>query len=77
MCEKLTGGTQKFKNYSKEAYLGRIFDLGLRKGVTTLIWGYAEEYNFDLGLHKGVTTLIWGYAEEYNFDLGGMQVPKV
>jgi hypothetical protein len=30
--------------------MGRIFDLGVRKGHTILIWGYAEGYNFDLGV---------------------------
>jgi hypothetical protein len=38
------------KNNSKEALLGRIFDLGVREGHTILIWGYAEGYNFDLGV---------------------------
>jgi hypothetical protein len=46
--EKLTGGTQTVKNHSKEANMGRNFDLGLREGHTILIWGYAEGYNFDL-----------------------------
>jgi len=31
--EKLTGGTPNFKNNSKQVYLGRIIDLGVRKGV--------------------------------------------
>ncbi len=31
--ERLTGGTPNFKNYSKQGYLDRIFDLGgLRRG---------------------------------------------
>jgi hypothetical protein len=30
--------------------MGRIFDLGVRKGHTILNWGYAEGYNFDLGV---------------------------
>jgi hypothetical protein len=48
--EKVTGGTQNWKKCSKEALLGRIFDLGVRKGHIILIWGYAEGYNFDLGV---------------------------
>jgi hypothetical protein len=36
---KLTGGTQNVKNHSKEAHLGRNFDLGVREGHTILIWG--------------------------------------
>jgi len=32
--------------------LGRIFDLGVRKGHSILILGYAEGYNFDLGVRK-------------------------
>jgi hypothetical protein len=31
--EELTGGTPNFKNHSTEVYLGRIFDLGVRRGV--------------------------------------------
>ena len=50
--EKVTGGTQNLKNHSKEALLGRIFDLGVRKGHIILIWGYAECYNFDLGVEN-------------------------
>jgi hypothetical protein len=42
-------GIQNKKKRSKESLLGRIFDLGVRKGYTILIWGYAEGYNFDLG----------------------------
>ena len=38
------------KNNSKEALLGRIFDLGVREGHTILIWGYAEGYKFALGV---------------------------
>jgi len=34
---------QNVKFHSKEAHLGRIFDLGVRKKDTTLVWGYAEE----------------------------------
>jgi hypothetical protein len=49
--EKTTGGTQNSKNSSKEALLGIIFDLEVRKGHTILIWGYAEGYNIDLGVH--------------------------
>ncbi len=30
--------------------MGRIFDLGVRKGHTILIWGYAKGFNFDLGV---------------------------
>ncbi len=41
----VTGGSQNFKNRSKEAFLGRIFYLGVRKGHIILIWGYAEGYN--------------------------------
>jgi hypothetical protein len=40
--EKLTGGALNFKNKSKQVYLGRIIDLGVREGVTTLIWGYVS-----------------------------------
>ncbi len=50
--EKLTGGTPNFKNNSKQVYLGRIIDLGVRKGGTILIWGYTEGYNPDLGVHE-------------------------
>ncbi len=49
--EELIGGTQNVKTHSKEAHLGRIFDLGVCKKDTALIWGCAEE-----------TFLIWGYA---------------
>ncbi len=31
-----------FKNPLIGAYLGRIFDLGVREGDTSLVWGYAE-----------------------------------
>ncbi len=48
--EKDTGGMQNFKKCSKEALLGRIFNLGVGKEHTILIWGYAEGYNFDLGV---------------------------
>ncbi len=48
---KVTGGTQKLKKCSKEAILGRIFDLGVREGHIILILGYTEG-----------TILIWGYA---------------
>ena len=30
--------------------MGNTFYFGLHKGDTTLVWGYAEEYNFDLGV---------------------------
>ena len=40
------------KPFSNEAYLGRIFYLGVREVDSILIWGYAEGYNFDLGVHK-------------------------
>ncbi len=50
--EKLTGGTPNFKNDSKQVYLGRIIDLGVREGDTILIWGYAEGYNPDLGVRE-------------------------
>jgi hypothetical protein len=43
---------QNFKNHSKEAYLGRISDLGLCKGYASLIGGKAEGYNFDLAVCK-------------------------
>ena len=40
-------GVRKIKKTrSKEALLGRIFDLGVREGHAILIWGYAEGYNF-------------------------------
>jgi hypothetical protein len=32
--------------------LGRIFDLGVHKGGTILIWGYAEGYIPDLGVQE-------------------------
>jgi hypothetical protein len=48
--EKIIGGARNLKKCSKEALLGRIFDLGLRKGHIILSWGYAEGYNFDLGV---------------------------
>jgi hypothetical protein len=38
------------KKCSKEALVGRIFDLGVREGHTILVWGYAEGYSFDLGV---------------------------
>ena len=50
--EKLIGGTQNSKNHSKESNMGRIFDLGVRKRATILIWGYAEGYSFDLGVRQ-------------------------
>jgi hypothetical protein len=51
--EKFALGKQNFKNLSKDAYLGRIFDIGgVHKGDPILIWGYAEEYNFDLGVRQ-------------------------
>jgi hypothetical protein len=50
--EKLTGGTPNLKNDSKQVYLGRIIDLGVREGDTILIWGYAEGYNPDLGVRE-------------------------
>jgi hypothetical protein len=37
-----------FLKHSKVAHMGIIFDLEVRKGDTTMIWGYAEGYNFDL-----------------------------
>jgi hypothetical protein len=40
------------KTHSNEAYLGRIFYLGVGKGDTSLIWGYTEGYNFDLGVRE-------------------------
>ncbi len=38
------------KKSSKEARLGRFFDLGVREGHITLICGYAEVYNLYLGV---------------------------
>ena len=32
--------------------MGRIFDLGVRKGGAILIWGYAEGYSPDLGVRE-------------------------
>ncbi len=40
--ERVSGGTRNSKKHSKEALLGRIFDLGVREGHAILIWGYAE-----------------------------------
>jgi hypothetical protein len=31
---------------------GTIYDLEVRKGYTSLIWGYSERYNFDLEVRK-------------------------
>ncbi len=42
LCEKITGGMPSFKNHTKQVYLGRIFDMGVHKGGTILIWGYAS-----------------------------------
>ncbi len=50
VLEKVTGGMQNLKKCSKEAFLGRIFDLGVREGHIIIIWGYAEGYSFDLGV---------------------------
>jgi hypothetical protein len=50
--KKLNVVMQKVNHYSKEAYLGRIFYLGVHQGDTSLIWGYAEGYHFDLGVNK-------------------------
>ncbi len=47
--EKLTGGTQNFKNQSKQVHLGRIFELGVREGGTILIWGYVKGVQFWFG----------------------------
>jgi hypothetical protein len=33
-------------------YVGGLFDLGVCKGGTILIWGYAEGHNFDSGVHE-------------------------
>ena len=46
------GVRQIKKNQSKQVYLVRIFDLGVREGGTILIWGYAEGYNPDLGVRE-------------------------
>jgi hypothetical protein len=35
-----------------------MFDLGVRKQATILIWGYAEEHSFDLG--------VWQYQKVEN-----------
>jgi hypothetical protein len=44
-------GVRKIKKKnSKEALLGRIFDLGVREEHTILVWGYAEVYDFDFGV---------------------------
>jgi len=32
--------------------MGRPYDLGVRKGGTILLWGYAEGYNFDFGVRE-------------------------
>jgi hypothetical protein len=42
--------TQKKKKIHFDPNMNRLFDLGVRKGGTILIWGYAEGYNFDLGV---------------------------
>jgi hypothetical protein len=36
---QFTGGTQNYRDHSKEDYVGRIFDLGVRKGVQFLYEG--------------------------------------
>ncbi len=33
-------------------YMGRLYDLGVRKGGTILLCGYAEGYNFDFGVSE-------------------------
>jgi hypothetical protein len=50
--EEPTGVCKIKKPDPNEAYLGRIFYLGVRKGDTILIWGYAEGYNYDLGVRE-------------------------
>jgi hypothetical protein len=59
VLEEPTGGTWRANRYTQnlktcwnEAYLGRLFYLGVREVDSILIWGYAEGYNFDLGVHK-------------------------
>ncbi len=58
VLEKVTGGTRNIKKCSKEAFMGRIFYLGVREGHIILIWGYTEGYNFDLGVR--------GYQKDEN-----------
>ncbi len=41
--EKLTGGTPKFKNHTKQVFFVEFLIWGVQKGDTILIWGYAEE----------------------------------
>ncbi len=50
--EKLTRGTHNFFKPSKEGKFGGIFDLGVRKWDTIVIWGYAEGLKFDLGVNE-------------------------
>jgi hypothetical protein len=50
VLEKVTGGTQNLKKCSKEAFLSRMFDLGVCEGHIILIWGYSEGYSYDLGV---------------------------
>ncbi len=50
--EQPTGVRKIKKTHTYEAYLGRIFQLGVREGDTNLIWGYAEGNSFDLGVPK-------------------------
>jgi hypothetical protein len=52
VCKEPTGVRKIQKNHPNEAYLGRIFNLGVCEGDTILIWGYAEGYNFDLGVRE-------------------------
>jgi hypothetical protein len=40
------------KKHPNEAYLGRIFHLGVPIEDTSLILGYAEGYYFDVGVRK-------------------------
>jgi hypothetical protein len=40
--KNLTEGMQNKIKQPKETHLGRIFDLGVREGEPTQIWGYAE-----------------------------------
>ncbi len=72
VCEKLTGGTPNFKNHSSQVYLGRIFDLGVHKRVTILIWGYAKGIQFWFGGTQRGTIPIWGYVSTKRLRTPGL-----
>jgi hypothetical protein len=57
------------KIYSEEAYLCRVFHLGIRKGYASLIWGYTKtkrlrtpDLEFNMQQMKMVFTLSQGFS---------------